>query len=118
MTLTTVYFKWSASEVLGATFVRWQRKLNPRPLVANKQKTGWVRGKRRPGWWGIGTVVKSNIFNWAGARNSSRREGLPPLHVWLAPHTELYASREDAWQNKNPLPKPDMKEYLVLQKWT
>lgn len=117
MKYTTVYFWWSASEVLSATFVKWQRRRNPRPLVANKRKTKLVKGKAKPGWWGIGTVIKSGLFDYPDAHRAARNSGLPPLHVWLAPHTELYATYEDARRHRNPLPKPNLQEYKVLQKW-
>jgi len=106
--MKTVYFWWSAAEILRVTFVRWQRKLKPTPWGGKL--------KREKGWWGIGAVVHSSwAWNYPEAKKASRREGLPLQHVWLAPHTELYKTRRGAVTRRGQiLKRPTNTEYVRL----
>lgn len=103
----TIYVRWSSSDVWQMTFIRWQRKRFPKSCGKLKQKNGF---------WGIGAVVKFNLLTHNEARKASRREHLPPLHTWLAPHTELYLTEFDARINskKNIMKRPTETEYIEL----
>jgi hypothetical protein len=102
----TYYFHWSASEIMGVQFVRWQRKRWPRRHD----------GTRKPGWWGVGAVVSSKwAWRYPEAKRIARRQGLPEGHVWLAPHTELYLSRRGAETRRGKtLKRPTLEEYARL----
>ena len=102
--MRTVYFHWSASEVLRVTFIKWQRRLYPKDHT----------GKRKPGWWGVGSIVYSSwAFRWDGAKRVSRKEKLKPGYIWLAPHTELYRTYDGAWSRRGrTIKRPTMKEYI------
>ncbi len=105
-----VFIKYSASEVLGMAFVRWQRRRFPKD---------W-RGHREKGWWGVGAVVFSSwIWNHPGGWWASRRQRLPRNHEWLAPHTDLFLTPGGCRTGRGRrLKRPTMKEYqrLVLRR--
>lgn len=93
----SVYFHWSASEVLSAQFVRWQLRRFPRKHD----------GTRQPGWWGVGAVVYSDLFR-AGPRNA-----LPAGYRWLAPHIELYRTYRGAVTRRGETRvRPTVEAYL------
>lgn len=106
--MKTVHFRWSASEILCVTFVRWQAKLHPK---------SW-EGKREKGWWGVGAVVRSSwAWNYPDGWKASRRHRLPRQHMWLAPHTELFLTRDDCINHTSAqLKRPTLKACKALYK--
>ena len=112
----TFFFWYSASEMFCVTFVRWQRKLNPRPHRWSTHFRRWGHGKREPGWWGIGAVVRSQwAWDHPDGWRMSRSDRLPRRHAWLAPHTELYLTKKGCrFRRGRTLKRPTMKEYERL----
>jgi len=99
-----VYFWWSASTVMGATFIRWQRRLHPKDYL----------GKRLKGWWGVGAVVQSKSWDYPEAWRSARRNRLKRYQMWLAPHTNIFRTHRSADLGERPIKRPTMKQYNRL----
>lgn len=112
--MKTIYFNWQYDDWWSATFIRWQRCRLPRRPWDKKYKGGW---------WGIGAVIQWELFKGlAEWRASSRRAGLKPGQLWLAPHSKIYLVRP-YWKTVFgkrrlvpgiELPRPTLEQYQRL----
>jgi len=112
----TVYFWWSASEIMKVTFVRWQRKLNPYTYLWDNRKKCKYKIRQEKGWWGVGAVVRSSwAWDYPEGWRMSRREKLPRHYTWLAPHTKLFLTERGCQNGRGrTLRHPTMKKYKRL----